>query len=80
MVKMKAGQGAVTQVLPTTDYRSTLDAVYIYIYVKYVCVYKHLCFYSCVKNIHASKYMHVYTQLCFISVQNYLREPLNITL
>ena len=40
-----------------------------YVNVKYLCVYKHLCFYSCVKNIH------VYTQLCFISVQNYLREP-----
>ena len=30
MVRMKAGQGAVTQVLPTTDYRSTLDAVNMY--------------------------------------------------
>ena len=30
MVRMKAGQGAVTQVLPTTDYRSILDAVNIH--------------------------------------------------
>ena len=30
MVRTKAGQGAVTKALSTTDYRSTLDAVYMY--------------------------------------------------